>query len=104
MNKLYTWWFTLLAAVLLFTLTDFMPRAAQSLDHETVVDLIAQGELDNAPRSYVTKGGDILEALVSARPERDKTGKVTLMYVAIKDVTERNRAERRRVFPPWPMH
>jgi PAS domain S-box-containing protein len=74
--------------------TDFMPRAAQSLDHETVVDLIAQGELDNAPRSYVTKGGDILEALVSARPERDKTGKVTLMYVAIKDVTERNRAER----------
>jgi PAS domain S-box-containing protein len=74
--------------------TDFIARAAQSPDQDSVVDLIAQGELDNAPRSYVTKSGEILEALVSARADRDKAGKVTFMYVAIKDVTERNRAER----------
>jgi PAS domain S-box-containing protein len=74
--------------------TDFFARAAQSPDQESVVDLIAQGELDNAPRTYVTKGGEILEALVSARADRDKAGKVTLMYVAIKDVTDRNRSER----------
>ncbi len=74
--------------------TDFMARAAQSPDQESVADLIAQGEIDNAPRSYVTKSGEILEALVSARVDRNKAGKVIFMYVAIKDVTERNHAER----------
>ena len=74
--------------------TDFMSAEGTSPDQSAVSGIIAQGELDNEPRSYVTKSGEILEALVSARADRDNSGEVTFMYVAIKDVTERNRAER----------
>jgi PAS domain S-box-containing protein len=72
----------------------FMASGGHSPDQEEIVGIIAHGDLDNAPRSYVTKSGEILEALVSSREDRDASGEVTLMYVAIKDVTERNRAER----------
>jgi PAS domain S-box-containing protein len=72
----------------------FMTAGGHTPDQAEIVDIIAHGELDNAPRSYVTKDGEILEALVSSRVDRDSAGEVTLMYVAIKDVTERNRAER----------
>ena len=72
----------------------FMTAGGHTPDQAEIVDIIAHGELDNAPRSYVTKDGETLEALVSSRVDRDTAGEVTLMYVAIKDVTERNRAER----------
>ncbi|NIW23533.1 MAG: PAS domain S-box protein [Gammaproteobacteria bacterium] len=75
--------------------TDFMAADESASDQQTVSDIIAQGELDNEPRSYQTKSGETLETLVSARADRDYDGQVTFMYVAIKDVTERNRAERR---------
>jgi len=74
--------------------TDFMSAEESASDQQAVSDIIAQGELDNEPRSYATKSGETLETLVSARADRDRTGQVTFMYVAIKDVTERNRAER----------
>jgi PAS domain S-box-containing protein len=74
--------------------TDFMATDESASDQQAVSDIIAQGELDNEPRSYATKSGETLETLVSARADRDKDGQVTFMYVAIKDVTERNRAER----------
>ncbi len=74
--------------------TDFMAADELASDQQAVSDIIAQGELDNEPRSYQTKSGETLETLVSARADRDKDGQVTFMYVAIKDVTERNRAER----------
>ena len=73
---------------------DFIAPTEGSPDAPALVDIIAQGELDNEPRSYVTKRGDVLETVVSARADRDAAGNVTQMYVAIKDVTERNRAER----------
>lgn len=65
------------------------------LDRQSVIDIIAEGDLDNEPRSYATKSGEILEALVSSRVERGADGRVRRMHVAMKDVTERNRAERR---------
>ncbi|MDH3417900.1 MAG: sigma 54-interacting transcriptional regulator [Gammaproteobacteria bacterium] len=74
--------------------TDFMSADGRAPDEQSVSDIISQGELDNEPRSYVKKNGEILEALVSARADRDKAGQVTFMYVAIKDVTDRNNAER----------
>jgi PAS domain S-box-containing protein len=73
---------------------DFIAPTEGSPDAPALVDIIAQGELENEPRSYVTKRGDVLETVVSARADRDAAGNVTQMYVAIKDVTERNRAER----------
>ena len=76
-------------------ITDFMAdESRKNLDQRSLVNIIAQGELDNAPRKYVTKDGDVIEALVSARADRDEDGEVTCLYVALKDVTERNRAER----------
>lgn len=76
-------------------ITDFMADdSRRGLDQRALVDIIAQGELDNAPRNYLTKDGEKIEALVSARADRDEDGQVTTLYVALKDVTKRNRAER----------
>lgn len=65
------------------------------LDHQSVIDIIAEGELDNEPRSYTTRSGETIETLVSSRAERGTDGRVRRLHVAMKDVTERNRAERR---------
>jgi len=76
-------------------ITDFMAEESrEDLDQNALVNIIAQGEMDNAPRNYLTRDGDVIEALVSARADRDENGEVTFLYVALKDVTERNRAER----------
>jgi PAS domain S-box-containing protein len=76
-------------------ITDFMAEDSRAdLDQRSLVGLIAHGDLDNAPRSYLTKAGVVMEALVSARADRDADGEVTRLYVALKDVTERNQAER----------
>ncbi len=65
------------------------------LDRQSVIDIIAEGELDNEPRSYTTRSGETIETLVSSRAERGSDGRVRRKHVAMKDVTERNRAERR---------
>ena len=57
-------------------------------------DVIAQGELENEPRTYVTKSGEVIEVELSATADRDSTGAVVALMVASKDVTERNRQER----------
>ncbi|HEY5624156.1 MAG TPA: sigma 54-interacting transcriptional regulator [Gammaproteobacteria bacterium] len=76
-------------------ITDFMAEdSREDLDQSALVNIIAQGEMDNEPRNYLTRDGEVIEALVSARADRDETGEVTFLYVALKDVTARNRAER----------
>jgi PAS domain S-box-containing protein len=57
--------------------------------------LISQGDFNNEERQLVTKDGQVLELIVSGISHRDSAGKVDLMLVASKDVTERNRAERK---------
>ncbi|HZF30465.1 MAG TPA: sigma-54-dependent Fis family transcriptional regulator [Gammaproteobacteria bacterium] len=76
-------------------ITDFMGRdTLATLAGGRLLDVIAHGELENEPRSYVTKSGEIVEVVVSATADRDATGAVVALLVASKDVTERNRAER----------
>ncbi len=76
-------------------ITDFMGEETQAtLGGGRLRDVIAHGELENEPRTYVTKGGEVLECLVSATADRDAAGTVVALLVASKDVTERNRAER----------
>jgi PAS domain S-box-containing protein len=76
-------------------ITEFMGQETQAtLAGGRLQDVIAHGELENEPRSYVTKTGDIVEVVVSATAERDETGAVVALLLASKDVTERNRAER----------
>jgi PAS domain S-box-containing protein len=76
-------------------ITDFIStEMLATLGGGRIEDVIAHGELENEPRSYVTKSGEIVEVVVSATADRDPTGAVTALMVASKDVTERNRAER----------
>ena len=57
--------------------------------------LIGSGAFNNEPRQMVTRSGKILDLLMSAIPEHEPSGQVRRMLVASKDVTERNRAERK---------
>lgn len=57
--------------------------------------LIGDGPFNNEPRQMVTRSGKVLDLLMSAIAEYDPSGKVRRMLVASKDVTERNRAERK---------
>src|SRR5688572_6011968 len=76
-------------------ITEFMGREMQTyLAGGRLEDVIATGELENEPRTYVTKSGDVLEVEVSATGDRDPSGAVIALLVASKDVTARNRAER----------
>jgi PAS domain S-box-containing protein len=76
-------------------ITDFMAEETlATLGDGRLQDVIAHGELDNEPRHYVTKTGEVIEVEVSATADRDPSGKVSKLLVASKDVTERNRAER----------
>jgi PAS domain S-box-containing protein len=76
-------------------ITEFMGQELQaSLGGGRLEDIIAAGELDDVPRTYVTKFGEVLEVEVSATSERDPSGTVVTMLVSSKDVTARNRAER----------
>ena len=76
-------------------ITDLMgPDTAARLEGGRLRDVIAAGELENEPRTYVTRAGELIECEVSATAERDTSGRVTALYVASKDVTERNRVER----------
>lgn len=76
-------------------ITDFMAEESRErLSDGRLEDIIAHGELENEPRTLVTKTGEIVEVLLSARAERDEQGNVVALLVASKDVTERNQAER----------
>jgi PAS domain S-box-containing protein len=76
-------------------ITEFMGKELQaSLAGGRLEDVIATGELEDEPRMYVTKSGDVLEVEVSATGDRDPSGTVIALLVASKDVTARNRAER----------
>ena len=74
---------------------DFMGTETRlTLGGGKLEDVIAHGELENEPRSYVAKSGEVLEVVVSATADRDASGSVVALLVASTDVTDRNRAER----------
>jgi PAS domain S-box-containing protein len=76
-------------------ITEFMGKELQAtLGGGRLEGVIATGELDDEPRSYVAKSGEVLEVEVSATADRDPSGAVVTLLVASKDVTARNRAER----------
>jgi PAS domain S-box-containing protein len=77
-------------------ITDFMAEDFREhlLKEGRLEHIIAHGELENEPRRFVSRSGEIIEVLLSARAERDEQGEVVAMLVASKDVTERNQAER----------
>jgi PAS domain S-box-containing protein len=58
-------------------------------------DLISGGEFSNEERQMVTKSGQVLDLVMSAISDRDASGRVYQMLIASKDITQRNRAERK---------
>ncbi len=66
----------------------------QAMGKDGLRGVIAHGELDNEPRKLMTRSGDVIEVVASAVTHRDHRGQPAGLLVAIKDVTERNRAER----------
>jgi len=76
------------------SILDFMSEESRgSLMEGEIKDIIASGSRRNVPRQMLTKSGEVLDVIMSARAEKDSlTGRATLL-VASKDVTDRNRAE-----------
>lgn len=56
-------------------------------------EIIATGDLKNVPRQMVTRTGEVLDVVMSARTEVDQTRGIRRLLVATKDMTERNRGE-----------
>jgi PAS domain S-box-containing protein len=78
------------------TILDFITdESRQPLMDGRLREFISQGDVQNVPRQMLTKSGEVLDVLLSARAERNDKGEVVRLLVASKDVTERNRAEAR---------
>jgi PAS domain S-box-containing protein len=75
--------------------TEFMTADTRAnLSQQRLEGVIAHGDLNNEPRGFVAKNGEIVEVLVSSAAIRSESGEMTALLVASKDVTERNAAER----------
>ena len=58
-------------------------------------ELLQRGDFNNEQRQMITSDGRVLDLVVSAISHRNVAGEVDQMLVASKDVTARNRAERK---------
>ena len=58
-----------------------------------VREVIAAGDSINVPRQMVTKGGQLIDVVMSSRGERNHITGEQILFVASKDVSDRNRAE-----------
>ena len=77
-------------------ITDFYsPADLRRLESGRLRDLVGGEEFSNEPRQMVTRDGQVLDLVMSAISERDADGTVRRMLVASKDLTERNRVERK---------
>lgn len=77
-------------------ISDFFTDSdREALSGGRLQKFISQGEFNNEERQVVTKSGRVLDLIVSAISHRDAEGNVDRMLIASKDVTERNRTERR---------
>ncbi len=56
---------------------------------------ISRGDFNNVERQMVTRRGELLDLVQSSITHRDAEGRVDRMLVASKDITARNRAERK---------
>lgn len=58
-----------------------------------VREIIKSGNQKNVPRKMLTRGGELIDVVMSSRTERDHITGQEALFVASKDVTERNRSE-----------
>ena len=73
----------------------FLSEESRSQLDGGISEIIAAGDRKNVPRQMVTKKGEVLDVVMSATTEVDKTRGVRRLLVATKDMTDRNRGEAR---------
>lgn len=77
-------------------ITDFFSTADRKQYADgRLKDLIKKGAFNNLKRQMVTKNGQVIDLVMSAIAHHDDNGEIDHMLVASKDVTERNRSERK---------
>ncbi|MDX1517111.1 MAG: sigma 54-interacting transcriptional regulator [Woeseiaceae bacterium] len=77
-------------------ITDFFTAADRKrFAGDRIREFINAGEFSNVERQIVTRSGKVLDLVSSSISHRDEHGNVDRMLVASKDVTERNRVERK---------
>ena len=77
-------------------ISDFFSGADRKLYADgRLKELIKEGSFENLERQMISKNGKVIDLVMSAVSERSEHGEVEHMLVASKDVTERNRAERK---------
>ena len=77
-------------------ITDFFSSAdRKKYADSSLRELIKEGSFNNLQRQMVTKDGHKIDLVMSAIPNRHDHNDFGQMLVASKDVTERNRAERK---------
>jgi PAS domain S-box-containing protein len=77
------------------SILDFLSDDSRAQLDGGIREIIAAGDRKNVPRQMLTSDGDVLDVVMSAHTEVDKTKGVRRLLVATKDMTERNRAEAR---------
>ena len=80
------------------SILDFLSDEAREplLDgqlRDVIQDIFKAGNRKNLPRQMVTKKGELIDVVMSSRTEQDHLTGQKKLFVASKDVTERNRAE-----------
>jgi len=77
-------------------ITDFFSAADRKQYADgRLKELIKQGAFNNLKRQMVTKSGKVIDLAMSAIARQNDQGDIDHLLVASKDVTERNRAERK---------
>ena len=74
---------------------EFLSEESRDQLDGGIKEIIEAGDRKNVPRQMVTSKGEVLDVVMSATTEVDKTRGVRRLLVATKDMTERNRGEAR---------
>jgi PAS domain S-box-containing protein len=74
---------------------DFLSEESRNQLDGGIKGIMEAGDRKNVPRQMVTSKGEVLDVVMSATTEVDKTRGVRRLLVATKDMTDRNRGEAR---------
>lgn len=74
--------------------TDFLTEESRGYAREVVVPaFFRDGSVSKIPYQFVTKNGEIVDALLSASSERDANGRIVRSRTVIEDITETKQIE-----------
>ena len=75
------------------SILNFLSDASRQQLDGGIREIIESGDRQNVPRQMLGSSGDVLDVVMSAHTEVDKTHGVRRLLVATKDMTARNRGE-----------